>query len=102
MIASKPDRRTPRSVVSAATKRLLGGCACVALLACGCGGVYHLHPNTGQAYYKVMRLHRSAPFPQPQMTGEDAEIVMENHEKSSRASEMKQAGGQRMLLPLQR
>jgi hypothetical protein len=74
----------------------------VVLLAGGCGGVYHLHPNTGQAFYKIMRMHRSGPFPQPQMIGDDAEAALENLDKASRTSDMKRGGGPSFLLPLQR
>lgn len=102
MTLSKPDGGTWRIAIRGAALRLLGGGAVAALLFSGCGGVYHLHPDTGRSYQKIMRMHRSAPFPQPQMNGEDAEIVMENLEKASRTSDMKQSGGSRLLLPLQR
>lgn len=92
---------SPRPLLQRIATAVVGGAA-AALLVGGCGAVYHLHPRTGQSYYKVMRLHRSAPFPQPQMIGDDAETALENLDKASRASEMKKSGGTGFLLPLQR
>lgn len=93
--------RWPRRIALA----LGGGIIGLALAAGGCA-TDHLHPKTGRAFHSIMyqqiKKGRRAPVAtNAMMTGEEAEVVMENFEKITKYSELKQQGGGG-LLPLQR
>jgi hypothetical protein len=92
--------RWPRRIALALGSGIIG-----LTLAGGCA-TKHLHDQTGRAYhaiiYQQIKKGRRAPLATAEMaTGEEVEVVMENFEKMTKYSELKQQGGMG-LLPLQR
>lgn len=74
----------------------------------GCGADRHLHPNTGRAFDRILKVQTTPrppgveKRPRKTMPAEQAEIVMTNFRKRSSVSSVQRPTSNRLLLPLQR